>query len=99
KFQARIIKTTLILLVSLSLTGCNIERDREDARVVASRVHAQMQSGDYAAIYRESAPRFKNVGTESQFISLMQQYHQGMGTLKKVDEVAYQTRIDTEIGR
>ena len=79
--------------------GCNVERDRIDAVAVASRVHSEMQAGDFATIYRESSPRFKSVGSESQFVSMMQQVIQERGVLKKADEVAYQTGIGSNVGR
>jgi len=88
-----------ILLVIFIVVGCNVARDQADAGAVASRVHSQMQSGDFAGIYRESAPRFKGVGTESQFVSMMEQINREIGVLKKTDEVAYQTGVDSRIGR
>ena len=89
----------LILFTVALIVGCNVERDRADARAVAARVHSQMQAGDFAAIYRESAPRFKSVGSESQFISQMQQYFQASGKLKKADEIAYQSTVDSNVGK
>ncbi len=81
------------------VVSCNVERDHTDARALALRVHSQMQSGDFAAIYRESAPRFKAVGSESQFVSMMQQINEESGALKKADEGSYQTGVDSNIGR
>jgi hypothetical protein len=88
-----------IFLVILIIGSCNVARDQKDAAAVASRVHSQMQTSNFAAIYRESAPRFKGVGSESQFVSMMQQGEQQSGVLKKAVEVAYQTGVDSNIGR
>lgn len=95
----RDIRKLSIFLFLFLVVGCNVERDRIDAGAVASRVHSQMQARDFATIYRESAPRFKSVGSESQFVSMMQQVNQESGLLKKADEVAYQTGIDSNVGR
>jgi hypothetical protein len=70
-----------------------------DARAVVGRVHYQMKAGDYSSIYRESATRFQSVGSEAQFISLMQKFSQEHGAIREAKEVAYQTGVDTNIGR
>ncbi len=96
---ARVRALKLLLLAVACSPSCNIEQDRRDARVIADRVHSQMQSGDFSGIYRESAPRFKSVGTEPQFISMMQQFFEQNGKLVKAQEVAYQAGIDSRAGR
>lgn len=93
------LRAALILIFAAWCCGCSVERDMADARAVAGRVHAQMKAGDYAAMYREAAPRFQSVGSEAQLIALMQQFRQENGTLKEAKEVAYQNRVDTSVGR
>lgn len=88
-----------ILSFVLLIPGCNIARDQTDVRNLASRVHSQMQDGDFSAIHRESASRFKGVGSESQFVSLMQQIYEERGTIKKVEEVAYLISYDLNTGK
>jgi hypothetical protein len=58
-----------------------------------------MQSGDLAAIYRESSPGFKAATSETQLVSIIQEINQENGSLKKAEEVAYQTGVDSRIGR
>jgi hypothetical protein len=58
-----------------------------------------MRVGDYASIYKESAPRFKAVGTEAQFVSLMQDFRRQHGPLKTANEIAYQTGVESMAGR
>jgi hypothetical protein len=87
------------LLVALSaLCGCNPAQDWDDARVVANRVHSQLSAGDHAGIYKEAAPRFKTVGTESQFVALMRQLTHEHGFLKDARELGYESGFDTEAG-
>jgi len=61
------------------LLSCNTPHDLEAARTGAAHSHSQLQSGNYAAIYRESAPSFKAVGSEDEFISGMQDFFEGTG--------------------
>jgi Protein of unknown function (DUF4019) len=84
---------------SAVLISCNIERDHADAVILAARVHSQMQTEDYLAIYRESAPRFKNVGSESQFVSMMQDFRRQIGLLKGASEIAYQASVSSGVGK
>jgi hypothetical protein len=88
-----------ILGIVILFVGCSVERDREEARAVAARVHAEMQSRDFAAIYNESAPRFKSVGNESEFVARMNGFQEGLGLLKSVNEIAYTTGLDSRVGR
>jgi hypothetical protein len=88
-----------ILIVLFIFVGCNVARDQKEALAVASRVHSQMQAGDLSAIYRETTTGFKAATTESQFISVMQQIKQENGILKKANAVAYQTGVDSMVGR
>lgn len=97
--QIRQLKAALLLIFLAWSSGCNVERDIADARAVVGRVHSQMNAGDYSSIYRESATRFQSVGSEAQFISLMQRFSQENGGIREAKEVAYQTGVDTNIGR
>lgn len=90
---------SLLLIGIFFLQSCNFRNDRADAEMAAARVHSQIRATDYSSIYTASAPRFKSIGDESQFISIMQRLHQENGTLQKADEIAYETGIDSSAGR
>ena len=91
---------TVFMSVILVLNfGCLSDSDLKDAKAVVAKVHSQMKSRDYAAIYRESAPRFKSVGSESQFVSTMQEISQVTGELKKADSVSFKAGVDSSIGK
>jgi hypothetical protein len=82
-----------------TLLACGgTEQEWNDSRAVAERVHSQMRSGNYAAVYRESAPRFKGVGSEEQFVSLMQKFDSENGALKNRTEIAFAKGVDTNAG-
>lgn len=92
-------RSVLIFIFFLLASACNVQRDQQDVLAVSSRVHAQMQAGDFAAVYRDSAPRFRSVGSESEFVSRMQQFVTENGKFLKAREVAYQSGLDSEAGR
>lgn len=69
-------------------------QDKADARAAAARVLARMEAGDFPAIYNESAPGFKQIGNESQFVAKFQQTRQKIGVLKKPHELNFDTRPD-----
>lgn len=79
--------------------GCAGEQDRAQANTVAARVHAHLRAAEFAEIYNESAPRFKTVGSESEFVSRMKTFHEGLGLLKNANVIAYETGLDSTIGR
>jgi hypothetical protein len=86
------------ILVYIVLISCNVERDHEDAAAVAARVHSQMETEDYSAIYMEAAQRFKTVGSEQQFVSTMHDFRGQIGLLKATSEIAYQASIVSGAG-
>jgi hypothetical protein len=88
-----------VLAGLIFFTGCSVVEDRGDARLVAARVHAEMMAGDLANIYRESAPRFRSVGSESEFVAMMQKYDGEFGSFKSANEIGYKTTLDSRIGR
>jgi hypothetical protein len=69
-------------------------QDKADARASAARVLAQMEAGDFSAIYKESAPGFKQIGSESQFVAKFQHTRLRVGALKNPHELSFDTRPD-----
>src|SRR4051812_37712384 len=90
----------VVLTIGFSgLTACSIARDQADARAVAGRVHSEISTSNFAAIYHESEPRFRSVGNEADFVSTFQKFQQTLGSLKREDEIAYGTKLDSTLGR
>jgi hypothetical protein len=64
-------------------------RDKSDAEAAAVRILAQMAAGDFAAVYNEADPGFKNIGSEAQFAAKFQQARQKVGVLGKPLQVSF----------
>jgi len=58
-----------------------------------------LRAAEFAAIYDESAPRFKTVGSQSQFVLQMKRFHETLGSLKNADEVGYETGLESTVGK
>ncbi len=69
-------------------------QDKSDAQTAAARVLAQIIAGEYAAIYNESTPGFKKIGTEADFVTKFQQTRQKTGILINPKEGSFVTRPD-----
>lgn len=69
-------------------------QDMADARTGAQRVLTQMETGDFTAIYRESAPSFKQIGSEAAFVTKFQQTRLKTGVLTNPKELTFNTRPD-----
>jgi hypothetical protein len=89
----------MILAALMFGLGCNSSKDLDDANVVAERIHEQLRAGNYQAIYNESAPRFKSVGSEAEFITAMQRQRSFAGALKNATEIAYEAGYDSSVGK
>lgn len=70
KRQIKVFQPAALLVILSLLGGCGVQRDREDARAVAARVHSQMLNRNFAAIYAQSASGFKTID-ESEFVTRM----------------------------
>jgi hypothetical protein len=91
--------TILAFLVSVTFTACTSAEDRAEAKVVADKIHAHLISSEFAAIYDESAPRFKTVGSKHEFVSQMTSFHERVGLLNRITEIAYESQVDSSIGK
>jgi hypothetical protein len=64
-------------------------KDKSDAQAAAARVLAQMEAGEFSAIYKEAAPTFKQIGKEADFVAKFQQTRQKVGPLKGAQEASF----------
>ena len=90
---------TLLVLTFLLWAACSLQRDPDDARAAAARINSEMISGNFASVYRESAPTFRELGSESEFVAGLQGLQKRLGSIRKATEVAYQTNVDSTLGR
>jgi len=66
-------------------------QDKADAQAAAVRVLALMETGDFPAIYKDSAAGFKQIGSESQFVAKFQQTRKSVGILKDPKQISFGT--------
>ena len=93
------IRWLLLATIVLFFAGCYSKADEGDALKVASRIHTQMQNGDFSGIRREASPTFRQAMDESTFVSTMQQIQKDYGVLRKWTPIAYQSGVDSRAGR
>jgi hypothetical protein len=96
-----VLKTASLFLCVLVIavgTGCNAGADREEARKASARVNAHLQSGDLGAIYKEATPAFREIGSETAFVTGLKSLLDRLGALKNARELAYQTGWDSSLG-
>jgi len=69
-------------------------KDKADAEAAAAHVLAQMEAGDFSAIYKEAAPGFKQIGKEADFVAAFQRTRQKTGALKDARQASFTARPD-----
>ena len=69
-------------------------QDKADAEAAAVKVLAQMEAGQFSEIYKESAPGFKQIGREADFVAKFQQARQQVGPLKGAQQTSFITLKD-----
>jgi len=66
-------------------------QDKADAQAAAIRVLALLEKGDFSAIYKDAAAGFKQIGSESQFVTKFQQARNSVGILKNPQKISFGT--------
>jgi hypothetical protein len=80
-----------------SISGENVAgptaspKDRADAEAAAIRVLAQLDAGQFSALYNDSSLEFKQIGEEASFVTKFQQTGQRMGPLKDARQASFVT--------
>lgn len=95
----RILKLVLIIITICCLFGCGNRQDRADAQSAAERVNALIQKQDYVSIYNESGDDFKKEGEQAKFVAMLEAIYNSAGPVKKFTPIAYQSSLDTRVGR
>ncbi len=72
-------------------TSVATPKDQADARAAALHVLAQMEAGEFAAIYRESSPGFQKIGKEADFAAKFEETRKKTGPLKNPHEISFAT--------
>jgi hypothetical protein len=66
-------------------------QDKADAQAAAVRLIALFEAGDFPAIYKDAAEEFKQIGSESQFVSKFQETRKKVGVLKNPQQISFGT--------
>ena len=66
-------------------------QDKTDAQTAAVHVLALLEAGDFPAIYKDSAAGFKEIGSESQFVTKFQQTRKNVGVLRNPKQISFGT--------
>ncbi|HJV66370.1 MAG TPA: hypothetical protein VJ550_11595 [Geomonas sp.] len=69
-------------------------KDKADAEVAAGKVLSQMEAGDFATIYKEAAPSFRQIGKQEDFVAKFSATRQKIGPLSGQKEASFVTMPD-----
>ena len=75
---------SISIILAVGFVACNSSQDKTAAENLAERVHSRMQSGDFATVYKESAPRLESASTESDFVDYFKDIQNHLGSLKEM---------------
>lgn len=67
-------------------------RDEADATPVRDKVLAHVKKGEFASIYREASPGFREVGPEQKFMELWNRQLADTGPFKDAKQVSHSVR-------
>lgn len=69
-------------------------KDKADAEAAAGKVLSLMEAGDFAAIYKDAAPSFRQIGKQEDFVGKFSATRQKVGALSGQKETSFVTMPD-----
>ena len=69
-------RLTTVLVFFIATSACGFKQAKADAETLASRVHRQIEAGDYKTLYDDSCAQLRKVATEAEFIGMMENFGQ-----------------------
>ena len=87
-FRLRI-KRVGILLPLLALWGCGAGESLGVAKAGVARVHQQMNAEQFADIYAQAAPPFRNATASQDFLDFMSAIHRKLGKVQDATQTSF----------
>ena len=79
---------------AVALSGCSAGESTTAAKAEVARFHQQADAGQFAEIYKASAPDIRNSVTEAQFVETVGGFHAAIGKFKSTDEPGWSYNTD-----
>jgi len=74
---------------TIALSGCAGNEDARAAKAEVARFRQQVAAGQFAEIYRASAPNIRNAMTEARFVQMVGDFHRSMGRFQSATEPSW----------
>ena len=72
----------LVLVLALTVVSCSIGKHKENADRAVTKFHQHLNAEEYAEIYKESDPLFKQAVSEADGTALFGAVHAKLGSVK-----------------
>lgn len=90
----RIRPASFLLSVGL-LQACSSSADFDKAEAAVTRFHMELDGGQYAGIYAETADDFKKATAQADFTRLLEAVHRKLGATKSSERVNWKMNYGT----
>lgn len=80
---------------AVALSGCSAGESTDAAKAGVGTFRQQVAAGQFADIYKTSAPDIRNSVTEAQFVQMIGGFHQAIGTFKSAPDPGWRYDTDT----
>jgi hypothetical protein len=88
-------KRTISLFATLLTTLCACSVDTSMADQVVPIFHSELDAGHFAAIYDASADDLKRLGSEKDFVALLEAVHRKLGASKSSEKQSWNVNYHT----
>jgi hypothetical protein len=88
---------TFLLLITLAsvLAGCSVSADTAAAEAGVPRFHELLDAGKFVEIYEQSSDDLKKVGTQQDFVALLEAVHRKLGNTRSSEKQGWNINYHT----
>lgn len=83
-----------VAATAMALSGCSAGESTEAAKAEVAKFRQQADAGQFAEIYKASAPDIRNSVSEAQFVQMVGGFHQAIGKFKSAPEPGWMYNTD-----
>ena len=88
-------KLTFVFSVALLLASCGVQQAVQDASGQVNAFHRELDDQNYTAIWAATAPQFRSVTTQAQFMKMLLAIHNKLGKIRQFKQVGWNTNVNT----
>jgi len=91
----RFVRYLMPIAAAATLIGCNVKQSLDDAAAAISVFHADLDAGNFDAIWNDAGPQMHKAAKKEQLVGLLAAVHRKLGKVKDSKQVGWNSNATT----